>query len=360
MTRDYSTFLPEKTTIAGAEMRRSIITSLGWRPFFAQQVSTDELTETPPVRIVEVHRKALHVVGDRIDTSIRPLPNVTVGDWIMLNQDDTLLSRVLDRLSLMKRRAPGSNLQIQLIASNIDTAFIVSSCNPDFNVARLERYISLAMEADTAPVIVLTKTDLATDPEDYIAQARAISDVVPVIALDARGDAPREQLAQWCKPGQTVAFFGTSGVGKSTLTNALAGSDAIETQEIREDDARGRHTTTRRQLYIVPNGCMVLDTPGMRELQMMDSASGIDDLFSNLHALSAQCKFNDCKHTVEPGCAVRAAIDDGTVEEARYTRWLKLKSEDAENTATMAMRKAKDKVLGKTIRKIQKKNKKSG
>ena len=203
-------------------------------------------------------------------------------------------------------------------------------------------------------MIVLTKADLTENITPYLDKARAISEQVSVIGLDARGDEPAQALAEWCKPGQTVAFLGSSGVGKSTLTNALAGNQSIETQGIREDDAKGRHTTTRRQLHLVPGGCLVLDTPGMRELQLMDAASGIEDLFADIQALAATCRFNDCQHVTEPGCAVQAALEAGQIGEARLQRWRKLVAEDAFNSASLAERRHKDKTFGKMVRQVTK------
>jgi ribosome biogenesis GTPase len=253
------------------------LAAFGWESFFARQISLEELSDTPPVRVVAVHRSGLEVVGVEIDALIPPRADVTVGDWLLLDPARAHASRLLTRKSLIKRRAPGTNRQVQLIAANIDTVFVVTSCNQDFNLARLERYVALAFEAGITPVIVLTKADLAVDAPAWIAAAGGISERAPVVALDARGDEPRQILSPWCQPGQTVAFLGSSGVGKSTLTNALIGRDAITTQAIREDDAKGRHTTTRRALHRIPGGCLVLDTPGMRELQLTDAAAGIAD-----------------------------------------------------------------------------------
>lgn len=354
MTRDYSAFLPPRFKTGGSQHLSSPLETLGWQPHFAQQISVEELAETPPVRVVEVHRNGLHVLGDSIDETIPPLPDATVGDWILLDRDHLRSSRVLERKSLIKRRAAGTGRQVQLIAANIDTVFIVSSCNQDFKIARLERYVALAFEADVTPVIVLTKADLVTDTQTYVEAASAISDRVAVVTLDARGDEPAEKLADWCRPGQTVAFVGSSGVGKSTLTNALSGNQSIDTQPIREDDAKGRHTTTRRQLHLVPGGCLVLDTPGMRELQLTDAAVGIDDVFADLHALAAQCRFNDCQHVSEPGCAVLAAIERGEIDAARLGRWRKLKAEEAFNSASIAERRTRDKAFGKMVRQVKK------
>jgi ribosome biogenesis GTPase len=332
----------------------NFLETYGWQAFFAQQISIEALVDTPPVRVVEVHRNALHVQGDGIDRTIPPIRDVTVGDWLLLDQTQPQVSRALQRKTVMKRRAPGTDRQEQLIAANIDTCFVVTSCNQDFNIARLERYVALAFDAGIAPVIVLTKSDQVADAQAYVDPARKISDQVPVIALDARGDEPRTKLAGWCKPGQTVAFLGSSGVGKSTLTNALAGTERVETQAIREDDAKGRHTTTRRQLHLVPGGCLVLDTPGMRELQLAGAASGIDDLFADIHDLSQACRFNDCTHITEPGCAVLSAIETGALDAKRLQRWRKLVAEDAFNSASLAERRNRDKAFGKMVRQVMK------
>lgn len=335
-----------------------MLDSLGWQPFFAQQTGVDELAQTPACRITQVHRSGLQAVGEGINAKLPPDANATVGDWVLYNPETQQLHRILERKSLIKRRAPGHDRAVQLIAANIDTAFIVSSCNADFNMARLERYVALAFEAEVTPVILLTKSDICADPEIYTQQATTISDLVEVITLDGRGSQPAEKLAAWCKPGQTVAFLGSSGVGKSTMVNALSGSDDIDTQAIREDDARGRHTTTYRHLHILPSGCTVLDTPGMRELQLTDASSGVGEVFADLQDLATQCKFNDCAHDTEPGCAIRAAIATGNIDADRIARWQKLVAEDAFNSATLAERRSSDKALGKAIKKIQKKNRK--
>lgn len=353
MARDYSKFLSKRPNTQPKQRPLSPLDTLGWQSHFAQQLEADEAQTTQPTRVTEVHRAGLRVVGDGIETLLPPDADVTVGDWLLIDPNTPHSYRLLDRKSLIKRRAPGTDRKIQLIAANIDTAFIVSSCNADFNIARLERYIALAFEAKVFPVIVLTKLDLCDEPEGYMRDASAISPLVPVVALDARGTDPKEQLADWCKQGQTVAFMGSSGVGKSTLTNALSGTNEIETQGIREDDAKGRHTTTSRQLHIVPGGCAVLDTPGMRELQMTDAESGVAAVFSDLEALSTHCKFNDCKHVSEPGCAVLAAIKSGTIDDARVKRWNKLSAENQFNSATLAERKTKGKSLAKDIRQMK-------
>lgn len=312
----------------------------------------------PPVRVVEVHRTGLHVLGEGLDTIIPPGPDATVGDWLFYDQQRPSHSKVLNRTSVFERRAPGSDRKRQLIAANVDTVFIVSSCNKDFNIARLERYVALAFEAEVMPVILLTKADLCDDPAPYLDAASAISDRVLVEVLNALSKEPIAKLAPWCKCGQTVAFLGSSGVGKSTLVNALFRDSVADTAAIRDDDSKGRHTTTRRQLHFTPDGCAVLDTPGMRELQLTDVEAGIADVFADMAALADQCRFNDCKHDTEPDCAIQSAMERGEIELARLARWNKLAAEERFNSSTLAERRSADKSLHKRINAIQQKNRK--
>lgn len=358
MTRDYSRFLLPSGSGKIPERARSPLDDLGWTPFFSQQMTVEEAADAPPVRVVEVHRTGLHVLGENLETLIPPGPDATVGDWLLYDQQKPSDSRVLERRSVFERRAPGSDRKRQLIAANVDTVFIVSSCNKDFNIARLERYVALAFEAEVTPVVLLTKADLCDDPESYARAASAISNRVLVEVLNALSDEPIAKLAPWCKPGQTVAFLGSSGVGKSTLVNALLRDGVADTAAIREDDSKGRHTTTRRQLHFTADGCAVLDTPGMRELQLTDVEAGIADVFADIVALADQCRFRDCRHDSEPGCAIQGALARGEIDPDRVARWNKLAAEERFNALSLAERKAADKSLHKMINAIQRKNRK--
>lgn len=358
MTRDYSHILPPLGAGSMPKREPTPLEKLGWKPFFSQQTSIDELANTPPARVIEVHRNGLHILGDGLDTLIPPGLDATVGDWLLYDPQQPSESRLLERSSLFERRAPGHDRKRQIIGANVDTVFIVSSCNNDFNVARLERYVALAFDAEVTPVILLTKADLCDDPAEYAEAANAISNRVTVEVLNALNDEAITKLAPWCKQGQTVAFLGSSGVGKSTLVNTLFESNIAETAAIREDDSKGRHTTTRRQLHFTPEGCAVLDTPGMRELQLTNVEAGIAELFDDMVALASRCRFRDCKHETEPGCAVQKAVERGEIDASRLARWSKLVAEERFNSSTLAERKANDKSLHKLIRVIQKKKKK--
>ena len=328
--------------------------SLGWRPFFQSQLDLDD--DSVPARVLGVHRGRIEVAHqdghDVVALAGKSAAlDIAVGDWVLLDREGSTVARRLDRLGVFQRRAAGTAGQIQLIAANVDNLFIVTSANRDFNIARLERYLAIAQDAGTYPLIVITKADTVQSVEEFVAAAGKLSPGMLVEALDARNPGDVEVLRPWCASGQTVALLGSSGVGKSTLINTLAGTRQ-ETKAVRQDDQRGRHTTTRRYMHPLPQGGWLIDTPGMRELQLVDVADALDEVFSDIASLARHCRFVDCAHDTEPGCAVQAAIESGVLDADRLRRFRKLKAEDRRNTETLAERRSRDKHFGKMIKSI--------
>jgi ribosome biogenesis GTPase len=312
---------------------------LGWSLYFEDQLMSGE-RHLLRMRIATVHRTKLiarspsGTVRLRLSDGTRT-SGFAVGDWVLVAPETHLLCRRLDRRTLLQRHGGGGHVT-QLIAANVDTLFIVTSCNEEFSPARLERYLALANDAGTTPVVVLTKIDRATDAESFRLQTEALQRGLAVLLLNATAPEAAQTLAPWCGVGQTAAFVGSSGVGKSTLLNTLAGKSAQDGQAtgpVRETDAKGRHTTTSRSLHLTETGGWVIDTPGMRSLNLGGLSTGLDELFEEIVDLAPRCRFRDCTHAHEPGCAVRAAIEAKTVDPARLDRWRKLCDENRKNTA---------------------------
>lgn len=331
-------------------------TDLGWSSFFeTQQDIDDDLTR---YRISAVHRDRL--IGLSPDSEIQLLPDrltgeFAVGDWVLAN-DATQVCQRLERQTELSRRAAGTDARVQLIAANVDVLFITTSCNEDFNLARLERYLALAHQSGCFPIVLLTKADVCADADDYRSQAQSLSQSLTVLTLDAKDAGDVTQLLAWVKPGQTAALVGSSGVGKTTLTNGLTGSvDAV--REVREVDSKGRHTTTARYLRRMVNGGWLIDTPGMRALRIKDADEGVEEVFSDLFEIAQNCRFSDCAHSGEPGCAVVKAVKAGTLEQARVERWQKLQRDEERNTENLAQSRRRDKGLGKMIKSMKRDNK---
>lgn len=335
---------------------------LGWNNAFQQQLSLQEWEAYRPARVFQQHKSEILVLTETGAISIKsPIGSeadqlhLTVGDWLLLDSEQRIV-RALERSSVFRRKAAGSKVDEQLIGANVDTLLIVCSLNKDFNLNRIERYLVLAHEAGVEPLIVLSKADLcetAEQVEDFISKIHALDNLLTVIALNALDKQDVQQLSPWCRVGKTIALLGSSGVGKSTLANALLGSNAQMTSGIREDDSKGHHTTTGRSLHVIPGGGIVLDTPGMRELQLTNSADGLEATFADILALSGDCRFGDCQHENEPGCAVLSAIESGTLPVRRLHSFHKLQKEDVRNSQSLAEKRGRDKKREKFYSSVQ-------
>jgi ribosome biogenesis GTPase len=344
------------------------LAELGWRPTLQQQISFEELETGFPARVNSVYRDRVHVSSEQGDFSVLvagildsddPEQRATTGDWLWLEYETNRPLKMLERMNVLKRTAAGSDPRPQLIASNLDTLFIVSSCNKDFNISRIERYLSLVLAAKIPAVIVLTKADLADDADAYVEQAQAIHRDVPVFKVNALSTDISQDFTDWTGKGQTIAFLGSSGVGKSTLTNSLLGHEVQDTGGIREDDAKGRHTTTDRSMHQIDGGGWVLDTPGMRELRLNDDAAGVSELFEDIEQLMTHCKFNNCHHQGDHGCAIDAALASGELDERRWNSYSKLQKEAEHASLTKQERKKAAEKWGKEISKFARQHKKT-
>lgn len=278
------------------------------------------VTETREL-LCEVSGKFSFEANDREDYP-------AVGDWVVLKEmageNRGIIHSILPRKSKFSRKTAGVSTEEQIVATNVDTIFLVNSLNDDLNLRRIERYLLLSWESGANPVIILTKADLTSDLSSKLDQVASVALGVPVIAVSVVTGLGLEELKEYVKPGKTVALLGSSGVGKSTLTNFFLGDEKQKVQEIRQDDDKGRHTTTHRELVVLPDGGILIDTPGMRELQLWDSDYGVSESFSEIEAAAEDCKFRDCQHENEPGCSVKEKIQAGLIEESRLTSYKKL------------------------------------
>ena len=282
-----------------------------------------------------------------------------VGDYVMVSCADpatAIIHQVLPRKSLFVRKAAGTSKTEQAVAANIDTVFLCMSLNNDFNLRRLERYLAVAWESGADPVVVLTKADLCADLPQKQREVETIAMGVDILTTSSMELEGYRQIMPYITEGRTVAFVGSSGVGKSTLINRLLGEERLATDGLRKDD-KGHHTTTHRELLFLPNGAMVIDTPGMRELGMWDTASGVEQTFTDIEALAARCRFRNCSHTSEPGCALRVALRSGELDSGRWQSYQKLKNENSYAADSESYLAAKEKRF-KEIAKINKNNKK--
>lgn len=345
----------------------SELKSIGYSEWFESRADGQKLAAHAVARVVSVRKDSFTVIkgGDEVfaelsgnllysTDSASELP--TTGDWVYADfyDDDThaIIYGVFPRKTLLKRKAVGKLVDYQLIAANIDVAFIIQSLNDNFNLRRLERYLVMVNEAGIEPVILLSKCDLM--PEDEISDIKnKVLEVAPtatVMAFSNLNPASIDSIIGSLKSELTYCLLGSSGVGKTTLLNSIVGKDEFETKAVSKIQSKGRHTTTSRQLVRLESGAMVIDTPGMRELGSMSADEGLDETFSEIAALSQQCKFANCSHSNEKGCAILAAINAEELSEERYQNYLKIKKESDFNQMSYSEKRKKDKDFGKLIK----------
>ncbi|WP_455716962.1 ribosome small subunit-dependent GTPase A [Anaerosporobacter sp.] len=304
---------------------------------------TEERIQEPliPARITQVHRERYKIVSEHGESGAKLKGSAfyngegvviypAVGDFVLIRynpQGDSVIYTVLPRRSYFSRLDPTTRKTEQIVATNFDYVFIMVSLNHNFSIGRIERYVTAAWQSGATPVIVLTKADLVEDVSIYINEASLVAPGVDVLAISSVKGEGLEELNRYVTSGKTIVFLGSSGIGKSTLVNALAGREIMNTNKVREDDSKGYHTTTHRQMIELENGALLIDTPGMRELGLWDVSEGLKESFGDVEELVGQCKFHNCTHGNEPGCAVREAIEDGTLTANRYKSYVKLQRE---------------------------------
>ncbi|HEY1928782.1 MAG TPA: ribosome small subunit-dependent GTPase A [Caulobacteraceae bacterium] len=320
-----------------------MIEEFGWSEQLRRQFAPFAARGLQPARVTVQQRGLFTLAADdgellgriagRLAHDAAPGALPVAGDWVAIAprpaEGAATIHAVLSRRTAFVRRAADTTQDAQVVAANVDIALLIAALNGDFNLRRLERYLAAARESGAKPVVLLTKADLVDDVESAIAAACSVAGDAPVLAVSAQTGEGMEALTAWLAPGLTCVLLGSSGAGKSTLVNALAGRELMATGAVREDDARGRHTTTYRELVRLPCGALALDTPGMRELGLLDAGAGVASTFEDIEALAARCRFRDCRHGDEPGCAVRAALESGELDPGRWRGFDKLRRETA-------------------------------
>lgn len=315
---------------------------LGWSDYFAHSFEPYRQQGFSVARVAIEYKNiytlyseqgelSAKVAGKLRHQAIQPQDFPAVGDWVIIQVRDSekqaTIHEILPRKSKFSRKTVGNKTEEQIVAANVDTVFLVSGLDGDFNPRRIERYLILAWESGANPVIVLNKSDLCNSLESYLAQVEAIAIGVPIVVLSATNLQGLDALAAYLQPGQTVALLGSSGVGKSTITNQLKGEFVQAVQSVRQGDDRGRHTTTHRQLILLPTGGLIIDTPGMREIQIWAGDESLQETFADIETLAQECRFRDCQHHQEPGCAVQQALAEELLDYSRFLSYQKLQKE---------------------------------
>jgi len=349
--------------------------TLGFGPSFSSFTPPDGIPEWRPARITTAHKDSytIHTGSQEISaeltgkfmfTAESPLDYPCVGDWVAAQMLDegtfAVIHSLFPRRSLLKRKTSGKQVEYQLIAANIDEAMIMQSLDADFSMNRLDRYLVMVREGRIEPSVLLSKSDLLK-PDEVISMRERILEIyptLPVIAFSNESADGLESIKKRLEPGRTFCLLGSSGVGKTTLLNLLIGEQKYETAAIREKDSKGRHTTTTRHLIILPGGGMIIDTPGMRELGTTDAEAGLDHVFKDIESLAAGCRFADCTHTHEQGCAVTEAVETGALTGKRYENYMKMKRESAHYARSYHEKRQRDKEFGKMVKSIMKTHKK--
>lgn len=345
--------------------------ALGFGASFKIQLNNLQTEGMSCARITSVHRDSYEIhngthllraelSGKLMFQAESSLDYPAVGDWVIIqlfdNESMGIIHEILPRKTLLKRKSSGKKVDFQLIAANIDTALIMQSLDENFNPNRLERYLVMVREGGIEPVVLLSKTDLLSEDElsrkmDLIRQT---GDHIPVIPFSNYIESDLEKVETILHPAKTYCLLGSSGVGKTSLLNRLLGDELYSVQSIREKDGRGRHTTTRRQLIILKNGALMIDTPGMRELGNFDMETGLEETFDEIASLASRCRFNDCTHTHETGCAVLKSIEAGDISESRYNNYIKMQKESAHLSRSYLEKRQRDKAFGKMVKEVKK------